>query len=255
MTWRSTPSRVHVGEPPLGVPALVGDVAEVPPAHHDAGGVGVDALEARAALAQVGPAGRQDVGVDVDHARGPGTASTAPHRRHVRSRSSPLKRSIASLSWVSMFSHRERDLVELALAAVAEPGQAVQLVGPPLPLDHQAPRVGRPDRAVRGPGRAEEHLALADRRRLALAVAVEELHGDVAAELVEDLVAGVDVEVVPGVRPPDDHEDELALREDLLVRDRRLEELRIVGDPAHEMEGRQGRHARRLLSRNSAMVL
>jgi len=52
------------------------------------------------------------------------------------------------------------------------------------------------------------------------AVGIDAPHGDVALELVEDLVARIDVKVVPRVRTADDLVDELAFGKDFLVRDR-----------------------------------
>src|SRR5262249_31751847 len=108
-------------------------------------------------------------------------------------------------------------LVQRVPAALAEPGQRVQLVAASLALDHQPPGAGRTDRAVRRAGAHEHGLALAYRHVAERAARLAAAHGDVAGQLVEDLVAGIDVEVVARVRPAHDLVDELALREDLLV--------------------------------------
>src|SRR5262249_8400921 len=110
----------------------------------------------------------------------------------------------------------ERDLVQLHLAAITEPRQSVELVRPALALDHEAPRRRRPDRTVRRPRATKEHFPLAHGNVTTRAV-VHDLHGDVAGQLIEDLVARIDVEVIARVRAADDLEDELALGKDFLV--------------------------------------
>src|SRR5207245_6025409 len=106
---------------------------------------------------------------------------------------------------------RERRLVELGAALLAEPGEPVTLVRPALTLDHEPPGVGRPDRAMWGARAAEHRLALPHRDVALLAVGVDAPHGDVALELIEDLVARVDVKIVPRVRLAHALIDELAL--------------------------------------------
>ena len=59
----------------------------------------------------------------------------------------------------------------------------------------------------------------------------------VAAELVEELVAGVVVEVGALVGPADDGHDEVTLVPDLRVADRRLQLLAVLLDPAGEVDG------------------
>ena len=95
---------------------------------------------------------------------------------------------------------------------------------------------------MRRAGAAEHDLALAHAGLPALAVGADVLDDDVALELAEDLVAGIDVKVVARIRPPDDLVDELALREDFLVRHGRREEPLVLLDPAHQMDGRHLRH-------------
>src|SRR5438128_2171604 len=82
----------------------------------------------------------------------------------------------------------ERDLVQLLLTSLAEPREPVELVRTTLALDDQPPRRRRPNRAVRRSRAAEEDVAFAHGDVAALAVGVDDLHGDVAGELVEDLV-------------------------------------------------------------------
>src|SRR5215469_5152413 len=85
----------------------------------------------------------------------------------------------------------ELDLVQLRLAAIAEPRESIELVRPALALDHEPPRRGRPDRTVRRSRPTEEHFAFVHGNVTALVV-VHDLHGDVAGELIEDLVTWID---------------------------------------------------------------
>src|SRR5438067_403532 len=94
----------------------------------------------------------------------------------------------------------ERLAVQLVPAAVADPEEGVQLVGKTPPLEHQAHRVGRPLRRVRDARRQEEDLPFADRNVSRLAV-LEDAQGDVSLELVEELLALVDVIVAARVGP------------------------------------------------------
>src|SRR5262245_61992296 len=149
---------------------------------------------------------------------------------------------------------RERRLVELASAALAEPCEPVELVRPALALDDEPPRVGRPDRAVRRASAAEHHLTLAHPDVALRAVSVDAPNGDVALQLTEDLVARVDVEVVPRVRAADDLVDELAFGKDFLVGDGPAEVTPVLLDPAHQVQRHDIRH-HRLLPRHATTGL
>src|SRR5690606_35862313 len=109
-------------------------------------------------------------------------------------------------------------------------------------------RPRRPLRRVRHVRRQQEDLALADRDRPVLAV-LDHLELYVALELVEELLALVEVVVLPRVRTADHHDDEVlvAVLEDLRVADRRLEEAPVLVDPPHEVDGGEGHGASSLL--------
>src|SRR5262249_47229905 len=147
---------------------------------------------------------------------------------------------------------RERRLVELRAAPFAEPREPVELFGPALALDDEPPGVSRADRAVRCAGPAEHHLTLAHRDVAHPAVGVDAPHGDVALQLTEDLVARVDVKVVPRVRAADDLVDELALGKDFLVGDGPAEVTLVLLDPAHQVQRHDIRHHRLLPVRSRA---
>src|SRR5437016_1076646 len=53
-------------------------------------------------------------------------------------------------------------------------------------------------------------------------------------------VAGVDVVIRPGVRPADDHDQELPVAPDRPIADRRLEQVAVLVDPALQVERGEG---------------
>src|SRR5215831_6854772 len=135
----------------------------------------------------------------------------------------------------------EELLVQKLPAALAVPLEAIELTRAPHTFDHQAHGVGRTLRGVRQLRRYEQHLAGADRHVHRTSV----LHGPehhVTFELVEELLAWIDVEVLARVRAAHHHDDEVAVAEYALVADRRPQ-LRAVGvDPLPQVECRQGLH-------------
>src|SRR5262249_32376592 len=84
------------------------------------------------------------------------------------------------------------------------------------------------------------------------AAAVDAPHSDVALQLKEDLVARVDVEIVPRVRAADDLVDELALGKNFLVGDGAAEQALVLFDPAHQVQRHDVRHHRLLPVRSRA---
>jgi hypothetical protein len=85
-------------------------------------------------------------------------------------------------------------------------------------------------------GRQEEDVTLAD-GDVARPAVLPHPQDHVAAQLVEELVAGVVVEVGPLVRAADHGHDEIALVPDLRVADRRLQQLAVLLDPTGEVDG------------------
>src|SRR5438105_6315993 len=132
----------------------------------------------------------------------------------------------------------QRRLVEDLAAPVAVPAEGLRLPWLPLTLDHQPDRPRRAHRAVGDERREQQHLALADREVPALAV-LDDAEDDVALELVEELLARIDVVVVPLVRAADDHDLEVRVLPDHGVADRRREEVAMLIDPGFEVERRQ----------------
>ena len=66
--------------------------------------------------------------------------------------------------------------------------------------------------------------------------ALDHLDDDVALDLEEELLAVLDVVVLPRVGPADDHHLELGVLPDHLVADRRLQEVPVLVDPALQIE-------------------
>src|SRR3546814_4598940 len=111
------------------------------------------------------------------------------------------------------------------------------LVRQALAFDDQADRVGHALRRVRHARRQEEYLAGADRDVARRTVLLDAKH-HLALELVEPLRAFIPVVVGAGVRPADDHHDELAVVA-ALVADRRLEQVAVFLHPGLQAEGRR----------------
>src|SRR5947208_15924498 len=74
--------------------------------------------------------------------------------------------------------------------------------------------------------------------------AVDHLEHHVALELVEELLDRIDMEVGALVRSADDLHCHVGVLENLLVADRRLEQVLVLRDPFLEVEGLEssGRH-------------
>src|SRR5262249_20126049 len=131
--------------------------------------------------------------------------------------------------------------VELLPALLADPEEGVLLVREPPPLQHQPHGVGWALRGVGDVGREEEELPFPDGDRLSLSI-VQDLEGDVSLQLVEELLALVDVEVLPGIGPPHHGDHELPVGPDLLVAYRGPEQMAVFVDPLLEVEGLQPSH-------------
>src|SRR5215471_15723810 len=124
----------------------------------------------------------------------------------------------------------------LLVASLAEPDESLVLVRLSLALDHEPPGSRAAPRRVRQSAGAEKHLACAELHHLpALALRLER-NLDVAVNLIEELLARLDVKVEAHVRPGEDHDDEiLIVREHAVGLERRLEEMPVLLDPALEI--------------------
>ena len=131
------------------------------------------------------------------------------------------------------------DAVHQRAALEAVPFEGIERIGVvALRLDHEADRARGPLRRVPHMRRQQEHLALLDRHVVEIAV-VADLEHHVALELVEELLHRVVMIVAALVRPADHLHGHVAVLEHLLVADRRLEQVLVLGDPFLEVEGLQ----------------
>src|SRR5262245_8120869 len=122
-------------------------------------------------------------------------------------------------------------------ALEAEPFEAVDITLAPSPFDDQADRArDRPLRRMTRVRPDQEYIAFPDLHVVDLAV-LGDLENHVALELIEEFLDRIVVEIDPLVRAADDHHRHVGIAiEQLLVADRRFEELLVLGDPALEVE-------------------
>ena len=87
--------------------------------------------------------------------------------------------------------------------------------------------------------RQQEHLAGAD-RHIVDAAGIVNFQDHVAAQLIEELLAGVVVEIDPLVRSANDLHDHAGILENQFVADRRFQEMAVCVDPIHlaKLKGR-----------------
>ncbi len=83
--------------------------------------------------------------------------------------------------------------------------------------------------------RDEEGLTFAD-RNIADSVDVADANGDIALQLNEELFAVGHVEIIAGVWASDDHHKEIFSAVQVLVADRRMHHVPVVGDPLHQRD-------------------
>jgi hypothetical protein len=94
---------------------------------------------------------------------------------------------------------------------------------------------------MRHVGRQQEDLAFANLDVHSLAV-LDGGQRDAAFELVEELLARVDVEILATVGTAHHHDDELAVGEHQLVAHGWLQQMAVLVDPALEIEGLEFSH-------------
>ncbi len=139
---------------------------------------------------------------------------------------------------------RQELLVQLVAAGFAEPHKGIEFIGQvALALNHQTHTVGW---TLRGMGRArreEEDLSLLDMDIARLSI-VDNLHDDVALELIEELLTLIIVVVLAVVRSTHDHDDEFRVLIHLGIADRGLEQVAVFIDPGMKIEGALDRHAK-----------
>jgi len=111
--------------------------------------------------------------------------------------------------------------VELVIAVLTKPEQAIELAVVAFAFDDKADSVRSAKRIMRNSRRKKEDLALADRYLDGLTVFLD-LHFDIALKLVEKLFALVPVVILTRIRPADYHHDKIVISVNALIPDRRL---------------------------------
>ena len=142
-------------------------------------------------------------------------------------------------SCVSMSCTRDPLEVQAMAAVLAVPGESVQLVGAAAPLDHDADAAGGPLRRMRHLGRQQEHLAFADRHVDRCAPDWMVCSTMSPSSWKKNSAPGVVVKILARIRAAHGHDDELAVLEQQLVADRRLEQAAILIDPRAQVERRR----------------
>jgi hypothetical protein len=131
---------------------------------------------------------------------------------------------------------RDIDPVDECAAVKAEPLEAVPVLGPPSVLDDDSNRaILRPLRRVPQMYRQQEDFASAD-RHVVHAAGIVNFQDHVAAQLIEELLARVVVEIDPLVRSANDLHDHPGILENQFVADRRFQEMAVRVDPPCEVE-------------------
>src|SRR5262245_4549040 len=98
---------------------------------------------------------------------------------------------------LGVVAHLEHHLVDLGVAAIAEPEEPVTLARPPLALGDEREGARRKARRVRHAGRAVHVLALSQHTHLLLAVGRAVVEPHLPAELQHRLGGRIDVELAP----------------------------------------------------------
>ena len=89
-------------------------------------------------------------------------------------------------------------------------------------------------------GRQQEDISLSDGLASPLAFAADVFQYHVAFQLVEELIARINMEVSSGVGATDDHDNKLRVFPNHLSPNWRLQQIAVVIDPAFEVKGFEG---------------
>ena len=131
-------------------------------------------------------------------------------------------------------------VIDQFFALLAEEHQVLRLSLWSATFNHHAQRVWTALRAVRDIRRNENGFALAD-RNITDSVDVADANGDIALQLNEELFTVGHVEIIAGVWASDDHHKEIFAAVQVLVTDRRVHHVPVVGDPLHQGDGTSSR--------------
>ena len=118
----------------------------------------------------------------------------------------------------------EKFLVELRVAVLAVPLQTVALARPPPPFDDESDGIGQTLGRVGHQCGKQEDLAFTD-GHVHHAAVLYRPQGHVPLDLVEELLAGIDVEVAARIGAAHHHHDQVAIRKQQLVAHGRPEQV------------------------------
>src|ERR1051326_936 len=116
------------------------------------------------------------------------------------------------------------------------PGIAFRVIGPPESFHDQSYCVRRPLGGMRRLGGQQKHVSLADGFFSSLTIRSDVLEDDVALQLIEELITGIDVEVPARIRPSDDHHDDPGVFPDHLCPHWGFQQTLMLIDPSFEVE-------------------
>src|ERR1017187_4690190 len=135
----------------------------------------------------------------------------------------------------------EELLIEQLLAAFAIPPQTIEFSGAPATLDHQADRVGIALGRMRNPGRQKQDLAGAN-RQIGDAPVLHYAQQHAAFELMEELLRGIDMEVLAAIGAAHHHDDELTVLVHQFVAHRWTQQMTVGVYPLLEIDGMERVH-------------
>ena len=204
----------------------------------------LDEATVTVAFLQVGPILRQDVRVNVDLEH---TKSGALLRHHGAAlRAGPVLFGIVETvkNWWQLtddIAHIQKLLIQLVIAVVTEPHEAVEFFRQAFAFNDQADRVCKALRRMWNFRWQQQDFAFANRNIHALAI-LYRLQQHVAFKLVKKFRTFVVVKIFARVGATNNHDDEVVFVEHLLVTNRRLQQVPVFVNPLLEVEGHQRPH-------------
>src|SRR5580692_3232640 len=131
------------------------------------------------------------------------------------------------------------DAMHQPLAFEAVPLEGIEHAFRALRFDHKTNRsLLRPLRRMPDMRRQQKDFALPDRHVVMLSV-VDDLEHHVATQLIKELLDRIVVKIGAPVRAADHGDHQIRVLPDLLVADRRLQQMLVFVDPFREIEGLQ----------------
>ena len=133
-------------------------------------------------------------------------------------------------------------LVKFGVAVFAKPEQPIKFSVASFSFDDKANGVGSANGIVRNSRRQQEHLAFADRHIDRLSMFLN-FYYDIAFDLIEKFLALVPMIIFARIGPANDHHNKIVGVINALIPDRRLEQMSVLVNPLHEVEGAPDRHS------------